>query len=394
LLKDHHSHPFLYAALSNCVDLSQVKTKAEALSVMEGASDDINVIIGWNDSLYSFDKAEIEHFPPTVIINASLHSCRMNASAVEQFKRSHGEVIRQDQNKEWGEKNISTVLNFFMELKPYKFDKLKTFYADLLSRGVWYAEEMSLKDDIEIDGFRKGELLNRTRFWADFDTFKKLSINSRRHVYGIKLFSDGALGAKTAKLGEPYLTGEEGVLIFSDTELHQQIEAAANLNKPVAIHAIGDRAIDQVVRILGEVKRNRGFIQETRLEHCQFISRRNAERAKSLGIILSMQPNFNLDSLCYRDRLSADYCARNNPFRMLIDEIGYTPGQDLIFGSDGMPHGAKSALEASLFPPLPGQALRLDEFIAGYCMPDTAQGYINLVIDEKEQSVQIDVITR
>jgi len=51
---------------------------------------------------------------------------------------------------------------------------------------------------------------------------------------------------------------------------------------------------------------------------------------------------------------------------MLIDEAGFVPGEDLIFGSDGMPHGAAAAVRQALSPPYPDrQALAIDELIAG-----------------------------
>jgi hypothetical protein len=67
---------------------------------------------------------------------------------------------------------------------------------------------------------------------------------------------------------------------------------------------------------------------------------------------------------------------------MVIDKAGFVPGEDLILGSDGMPHGAEAALHAALFPPFPQQKLTLEEFIAAYCMPDKSYGEINLEIDE------------
>jgi predicted amidohydrolase YtcJ len=128
------------------------------------------------------------------------------------------------------------------------------------------------------------------------------------------------------------------------------------------------------------------------MEHCQFITQENAEKSKELGITLSMQPNFNSDSIQYTDRIAEVYCNNNNPFRMLIDKVGFIPGEDLIFGSDGMPHGAQYALEQTLFPPVPGQALSLEEFVAGYCMPDKENGYVDIEIDEEKQSVTTRVI--
>ena len=103
------------------------------------------------------------------------------------------------------------------------------------------------------------------------------------------------------------------------------------------------------------------------MEHAQLISLEQAKRAKDLGLIMSMQPNFNIDSVDYASRLPAGVAERNNPFRMLIDDAGFVPGTDLILGSDGMPHGVEYATEQSFNPAFESQKLSRKEFIAGYC---------------------------
>ncbi len=166
-----------------------------------------------------------------------------------------------------------------------------------------------------------------------------------------------------------------------------------DLDKPVAIHAIGDMATEQAVRCLDHLKQDSGKLPPLiRLEHCQFISHDTAQKAKAVGIVLSMQPNFNYDSIQYSDRLPKSFCKKNNPFRMLVDQAGFIPGKDLILGSDGMPHGAEYALNQSLFPPFEVQELTLDEFIAGYCMADMKNGHIEIHIDNKKSNVVTKVI--
>jgi hypothetical protein len=79
---------------------------------------------------------------------------------------------------------------------------------------------------------------------------------------------------------------------------------------------------------------------------------------------------------------------------MLIDKAGFTSGRDLIFGSDGMPHGINYALEMSLFSPFPGQRLSLEEFIAGYCMDTMENGYIDISVDKAKQAVLSRVVLK
>ena len=82
--------------------------------------------------------------------------------------------------------------------------------------------------------------------------------------------------------------------------------------------------------------------------------------------MLSMQPNFNSDSVVYADRLSPSMLDANNPFRMLIDKVGFVPGVDLIFGSDGMPHGIEHGLKEATVPSRESQKLTEEEFRLGY----------------------------
>ncbi len=182
------------------------------------------------------------------------------------------------------------------------------------------------------------------------------------------------------------------MLLYSDDELEALI-ARYSREKPMAIHAIGDAAIDQVVAAVERAARQVSSRQVIRIEHAPFISEATASRAKALGLHLSMQPNFSEDSVAYADRLPAGYPPANNPFRMLIDRIGYVPGDDLYLGSDGMPHGAQEALRQSLFPDggHDGQVLTLDEFIAGYCLPDMSQGSIDIEVDPSRRSVDCNV---
>ena len=146
-------------------------------------------------------------------------------------------------------------------------------------------------------------------------------------------------------------------------------------------------AIEQTVSALQNCRSEIHNAREVRIEHAQLIDRAIAAQAKELGLILSMQPNFNSDSVDYRDRLDEQYCRANNPFRMLIDEIGFESGRDLIFGSDGMPHGIEFALQQSLFPSLQSQQLTIEEFRLGYCIENTDAGCIEIELDHASRKV-------
>ena len=150
---------------------------------------------------------------------------------------------------------------------------------------------------------------------------------------------------------------EEAVFIRSVMLVEESTE------KELAIHAIGPLAVEQILNVAEKLTQRPHKI---RLEHCQFIDKTQALRAQRLNLILSMQPNFNVDSLTYKNWLGSEWAIKNNPFRMLIDEVGFQPGKDLLFGSDNLPLGLAPALEAALFSELEGQRLSLEELLKGY----------------------------
>lgn len=393
LLKDHHTHPCVYSSLSQCINLRTVRDKNEALSLLNKRADEISVIHGWNSSFYDFKEEDLDNLPPVVIVNLSFHSFLINKPARDILSSAHKEVISNISKTDWVERNLDKITKFIAGIIKSTPEQIKSFYDDfLLSKGIWYAEEMLLPDKKFVQMLLNSGYMKRTRIWADPELYHSLDTDKQKYIHGIKIFTDGALGAKTAAIHGHFLTGEKGIMIYTDKELEALLIKIMETGKPAAIHAIGDLANEQVVRILEKIKNEKGHILSVRMEHCQFITKETAIKAKKLGIVLSMQPNFSSDSTQYADRLPESFLINNNPFRMLIDEAGFIPGKDLIFGSDGMPHGVKYALEQSLFPPYKQQRLNMEEFIAGYCMPDKENGFIEVEIDEHQQKVSTRII--
>ncbi|MGD2086149.1 MAG: amidohydrolase family protein [Candidatus Aminicenantes bacterium] len=383
LLKDHHNHLSFYGLLHDCLNLQAIKDKKDALRRMQGLDQEkVSVVIGWNTGYYNLTNHDLDSLPPVIIVNISLHSFLVSSAAEAILEGKYPEIVTNYKDPHWYEDHMPQMLIFLANQMQPSEEKFKRYFDFLLQRGVYYAAEMHLANETIFSILRASPFARRTAFWTDLDTYKTLSPGVQKEIKGIKFFTDGAVGARTAALEQPYKDGKKGYLLFPDETLYQMMAKAAALEKSAAVHAIGEMTTSQVVRTLGQLKKNGITFPRVRMEHCQFIHERTACQAKELGIILSMQPNFSTDSIIYRDRLPPQYLENNNPFRMLIDEAGFVPGEDLIFGSDGMPSGAEAALKASLFPPLAQQKLTIDEFTAGYCMPDKTHGHIELEMDE------------
>lgn len=386
LLYDRHTHVSFYSALAGAADLSGCATLGEALRALGEQKGPLRLGRGWRSNLYELPPAELDRLGPALVCNVSLHNFRMSSPARELLSRDFPDIVAGIDDQDWVERHLYRVFSLFTAAGA---DGIQDFMERLAALGVWAAEDMLVSPE-EAAMLLAREYPGRVKLWAAPGVYRRLGQEGRKAVAGIKLFTDGALGARTAALGGSYIGGGKGTLLHSDAELAALLKEAAGLRGSAAVHAIGDAALEQLFSVLERLAVPRGELS-VRIEHAQFITPAQARRAKKLGTVLCMQPNFSSDSSDYADRLPSEYLRANNPFRMLMAEAGFVPGEDLVFGSDGMPHGAKAALQAALFPPYPGQRLSLGEFRAGYCLPDLSAGCLELEIDEENRTVAVEV---
>jgi predicted amidohydrolase YtcJ len=389
-LYDRHSHVSLYAALAGSPDLSGC-TPPEALALLRGLPGDrVTTVVGWHSSRLRFTPEQLEPLPPAILINFSLHGFALTGAARRILGQDHPELLERQGDPEWCERNMERLLAFFGQSAGLTAAKLDSFMAGLQRVGIGAVEDMLLTDEGALRVIQGSSWSGRIRCWTTPAIYRTLGPDAQAAVAGLKLFTDGALGARTAAMERPFLGGGgDGLLIYTGPGLEQELADLQALGKPIAIHAIGARAVDQALTALERIKAQNLAFPWVRMEHVQFISLADARRAKALGIILSMQPNFNSDSEDYADRLCPADLAANNPFRMLLDQAGFHCGEDLILGSDGMPHGVEYALQWSLYPAFPGQRLSVEELTAGFGLPPAGQGRCTLSVDEDRRKVRL-----
>ena len=180
---------------------------------------------------------------------------------------------------------------------------------------------------------------------------------------GVKIFADGSIGARNAAVSEPFRGGDTGELTHEGAVLTSMIRAAEGSGWQTVIHAIGDRAIGQVLDAHEAVGSDPTL--RHRVEHFELPREAQLGRAARLGLCVSMQPNFignwsGPDSL-YAERLGEVRDRASNPLRRVVDE-----GLPLAFGSDGMPVSPLYGLHSAVNAPYPDQRLTVEESIACY----------------------------
>lgn len=154
--------------------------------------------------------------------------------------------------------------------------------------------------------------------------------DDRLRFGGLKLFADGALGARTAALFAPY-AGEPdnaGVLTLEPEQLREIARRAAEGGVAVAIHAIGDRANHLVLDVLEEVHPLDPALRH-RIEHVQLLAPEDVPRLARSGIVASMQPIHAPHDQAMAERYWGARTARAYAWRSLLDA-----GTVLAFGSD------------------------------------------------------------
>ena len=145
------------------------------------------------------------------------------------------------------------------------------------------------------------------------------------HELGVTRFGgcwclDGAIGAHSAALSEPYVDKPEsrGELYFSDEEITGWLDSALALGMQPCVHAIGDRALAQAVRVLkGLADRHDLQHVRPRVEHFVLGDAGLAAEAAAAGITGAMQPAFDARwggiAGGYATRLGPERALNSNP---------------------------------------------------------------------------------
>ncbi|HEY5425244.1 MAG TPA: amidohydrolase family protein [Candidatus Tumulicola sp.] len=155
---------------------------------------------------------------------------------------------------------------------------------------------------------------------------------------GGDVFLDGSLGSRTAALFEKYADADSsGSLRFGDDELLAYYAQSEALGIAAGVHAIGDAAIEQSVRVWERVLAGKPSSRGCRhfIEHFELATSEQIDACARMGIYLSMQPQFDRlwagDGGMYEARLGR---ARKRSMNALarIDVAGAT-----VCGGDDSP---------------------------------------------------------
>jgi len=143
---------------------------------------------------------------------------------------------------------------------------------------------------------------------------------------GLKLFADGGFCARTGAMSFVYpgeeTSGYRGLLAYGDEELYALFRDAQQRGVQIAVHCIGDRALDQILDAFERAQRTfpRSDLRH-RVIHCYVVRPDQRKRMRALGLAADVQPRFLADEI---DIAEANLPGPVRPFsyawRSLLDE--------------------------------------------------------------------------
>ncbi len=181
------------------------------------------------------------------------------------------------------------------------------------------------------------------------------------------LLLDGSFGSHTAALNNDYTDalGYKGVLYQTDQRLISFIQEATEAGLQTAFHAIGDRAVEQLIRchkavralMISNSKRQVFNELRHRIEHAELLSEESIAEIAELGLVICAQPAFETawggEKGMYAQRLGRRW-RQTNPLRTLFEHhIIVAGGSDSPITPIDPLAGIRSALS------LPNETARL-----------------------------------
>jgi len=151
----------------------------------------------------------------------------------------------------------------------------------------------------------------------------------------VKTFADGSMGSRTATMLEPFEgePGNYGVEVVAPAEIARLARRAEQAGLRLAVHAIGDRAVREVLDVFEALRREGappdGLSLPHRIEHVQVIHPADLPRLSSCGVVASMQPVHVMTDWVTADRVWGRRARYAYAFRSLLQH-----GARLTFGSD------------------------------------------------------------
>ena len=337
---DSHLHLIYYANTKKKVDLSRVKSIEEVITLCaEGLSkiqksNEWLLGWGWNQDYWNvhvfptkYDLDKISTDIPIAITRTCFHATVVNSKALEILGLtknipilSNGIIEVDDQGEANGvlrENAQNIVWNFIgapsleelkdrivdacmdavtMGITALQTDDFETFAGDTSDLIIKAYKELADEGKLPIRIYQQCLLRTPESLQTFLNKGYKTGDEFGFYKIGpLKLLNDGSLGARTAHLRQPYHDdpSTKGIGLYEKNDLARMIEMGHNNGMQIAIHCIGDAAIEMAIECFEKVMLDSPRIDSRHgIVHCQITDIPLIEKFRELNLLVYSQPIF------------------------------------------------------------------------------------------------------
>ncbi len=308
---------------------------------------------GWDQNLWKEkkfpDKIKLDQaFPdiPVILVRIDGHAAIVNSEALRRAgidgktKVKGGDIILKN-----GEPtgvlidNAIELVNIAIPAPAEKLNRDALIKAQQVcfSYGLTSLTDAGLENDIIHllqKMYKSGEMKIRINAMisptqANFDEFMKHGVleDDFFSIHSVKLYADGALGSRGAKLLEPYSDdpGNSGLSLIDQNTFDSICSLALKYNYQVNTHAIGDSAVRMVLQTYARFLQKQND-RRWRIEHSQVVAPDDFHLFSDYSIIPSVQPTHATSDMGWAaDRLGSLRIAGAYAYKELLNQNGWLP---------------------------------------------------------------------
>ncbi len=191
----------------------------------------------------------------------------------------------------------------------------------------------------------------------------------------LKIVADGSLGSRTAFLSRPYadMPETQGLLLFSPKELQELVSFANAHSMQVAVHAIGDACLDEVLDAFDRALREHPRPDHRHgIVHCQITRPDQLKRIQNLGLHVYAQSVFlDYDNHIVKKRVGPELAASSYSWKTLMKSgVSVSNGSDCPVELPDVMKGIECAVTRKSMdgtgPYLPGEVFTVKEALDSF----------------------------
>jgi predicted amidohydrolase YtcJ len=359
---DGHVHLVKGSLMMTRIDCTEIKSPAqlkEKVHSFFSNNPEKNWLIGSNLDIatvfrgFETEKGAIRDFldsivssKPLYLTNYDYHSAICNSEAIkasglnENLKNfSRAEVPLDIFGKASGiikEKAMGFVFDNAPSLSlEEKINAMEKMIGILHSLGLTAVSDITMPSNVEVYKklYELGKLKMRINSYLPFEEYENYQQYTEQtknipkelfEIKGFKAYYDGALGSETGLFSENY-NGKNYNGYKTDMASSGKLEELAKLidkaGKQVIIHAIGDKAVSEVLDIAENLEAENGTRdRRLRIEHAQHINENDFDRFKKLNVVASAQPlHMKYDIKIVKEKLPEKIVKRTHNYKALMD---------------------------------------------------------------------------